>query len=92
MHKLQKRIGLSAMAGPLLSGCGQAGDPEIIMPDTPMQPSAAASGGVTAEPAAAVEETGDAGVQETQPAAGTGEAHTVYLITMDLADSYWQDI
>lgn len=92
MHKLQKLIGLSAMAGLLLSGCGQAGDPEIIMPDTPMQPSAAASGGVTAEPAAAVEETGDAGVQETQPAAGTGEAHTVYLITMDLADSYWQSI
>lgn len=92
MHKLQKLIGLSAMAGLLLSGCGQAGDPEIIMPDTPMQPSAAASGGVTAEPVAAVEETGDAGVQETQPAAGAGEAHTVYLITMDLADSYWQSI
>lgn len=91
MYKLQKAIGLSVITGLLLSGCGQAGDPEIIMPDTPMQPSAAASGGVTAEPAA-VEETGDAGVQETQPAAGTGEAHTVYLITMDLADSYWQDI
>ncbi len=94
MYKLQKIIGISVVTGLLLSGCGQAGDPEIIMPDTPMQPSAAVNGGVAAaaEPAAAAAETPDAGAQETQPAAGSGEAHTVYLITMDLADSYWQSI
>ncbi len=90
MYKLQKVIGLSVAAGILLTGCGQTGDPEIIMPDTPMQPSAAVSGSVGAEPAAA-------GEAQTEPdaqgqTAGSGEAHTVYLITMDLADSYWQSI
>lgn len=96
MYKLQKAIGLSVITGLLLSGCGQAGDPEIIMPDTPMQPSAAVNGGAAAEPVAAAEEpteeSTDAGTQEAQPAAAAGGAHTVYLITMDLADSYWQSI
>lgn len=52
MHKFQKIIGLSMTAGLLFSGCGQAGGPEIIMPDTPMQPSAAVNGGAVAESAA----------------------------------------
>lgn len=88
MYQLQKIIGLSLAAGLLLTGCGQAGDPEIIMPDTPMQPSAAVSGGVEVEAAAA----GEAQTEQTAQASGSGEAHTVYLITMDLADSYWQSI
>ncbi|MDE7199028.1 MAG: substrate-binding domain-containing protein [Lachnospiraceae bacterium] len=92
MYKLQKVIGLSVAAGLLLTGCGQAGDPEIIMPDTPMQPSAAVSGSVAAEPAAAGEAQTEPDAQAQGQTAGSGEAHTVYLITMDLADSYWQSI
>ena len=88
MYQLQKIIGLSLAAGFLLTGCGQAGDPEIIMPDTPMQPSAAINGGVEVEAVAA----GEAQPEPTAQAAASGEAHTVYLITMDLADSYWQSI
>lgn len=88
MYKSRKIIGLSLMAGFLLTGCGQSGDPEIIMPDTPMQASAAINGGVVVEAAATVEAQTESATQ----AGGSGEAHTVYLITMDLADSYWQSI
>lgn len=70
MYKLQKVIGLTVITGLLLSGCGQAGDPEIIMPDTPMQPSAAVNGGAAAEPVAAAEVPADAEAQETQPHGG----------------------
>lgn len=92
MYKLQKIVGLSVAAGLLLTGCGQSSEPEIIMPDTPMQPSAAVSGGVEAEPVAAAETQTEPAAQADSQTTGSGEAHTVYLITMDLADSYWQSI
>lgn len=92
MRKLYKIIGLSVAAGLLLSGCGQTGEPEIIMPDTPMQPSLAVTGGAAAESTEAEEKPADEKVQEPEQAEGSGEAHTVYLITMDMTDSYWQSI
>lgn len=78
----------SVFMGLSLAGCGAATTPEIIMPDKPMQSSAAP-----------VQQTAeqDAGTQDTAApdggnTAASGKKHTVYLITMDLTDSYWKSI
>ncbi len=59
-----------------LTGCGVQTTPEIIMPDQPMQSEA------KDEP----EKKADSQVTSS------GESYTVYLITMDLTDSYWKSI
>ena len=69
-----------------LMGCGASTTPEIIMPDEPMTSSVAdtgtAAGGTTQETA----------TKDTEQQTASGNSYTVYLITMDLTDSYWQSI
>ncbi|MCM1236957.1 MAG: substrate-binding domain-containing protein [Ruminococcus flavefaciens] len=81
---MRKRILGIITAALLLTGCGSGTTPEIIMPDAPME--AALPDGAEASDAA---ESGTK--NETEPVAAAGE-YTVYLITMDMADSYWQSI
>lgn len=97
MRKISKCVGLFLWAL-LLSGCGAATTPEIIMPEEPMQSSV---------PSLKAEDM-DKSLEESTPDTsssvsdengldttldtGSGTAYTVYLITMDLADSYWQSI
>lgn len=78
MRKLRKMITL-LLTGTLLVGCGASTTPEIIMPDEPMQ-------------ASAKEETTQAEEEKQEETSTSTSAHTVYLITMDMADSYWQSI
>ena len=81
----------SLLLGIVLSGCGASTTPEIIMPEQPMVSSA-----VETQPAASQTQntTGEAdGTQSADtPTAGSGNDYTVYLITMDLTDSYWKSI
>lgn len=74
----------SALIGITLCGCGTNTTPEIIMPDHPMTSS------VTTEQASAVpvQATDNAEAQST----ASDNQYTVYLITMDLTDSYWKSI
>ncbi len=74
----------SALLGITLCGCGTNTTPEIIMPDHPMTSS------VTTEQASAVPAQA-ADSTEAQSTA-SGSQYTVYLITMDLTDSYWKSI
>ncbi len=74
----------SALLGITLCGCGTNTTPEIIMPDHPMTSS------VTTEQASAVPAQA-ADSTEVQSTA-SGSQYTVYLITMDLTDSYWKSI
>lgn len=68
----------------MLTGCGVTTTPEIIMPDEPMTSSV--SQGTTST----VNETSDTGKEDTKTV--SGNSYKVYLITMDLTDSYWQSI
>ena len=74
----------SALLGITLCGCGTNTTPEIIMPDHPMT-SSVTTEQTSAAPAQAADST------ETQSTA-SGSQYTVYLITMDLTDSYWKSI
>lgn len=69
--------------GIMLMGCGVSTTPEIIMPDQPMTSSVSDQGTETDTPAAEKDQT-----QKTTD----GTNYKVYLITMDLTDSYWQSI
>lgn len=71
---------IGAIAGlcVLLSGCASTGNPEIIMPDKPMQ-------------AAETATKAPSGNDNTDNNS-SGGSYTVYLITMDMTDSYWQSI
>lgn len=74
----------SMCLGFTLMGCGAKTTPEIIMPDEPMD-SAVSEGTVVK-----TEE-----VSDTEASAGKEESkdgYKIYLITMDLSDSYWQSI
>ena len=74
----------------LLAGCGANTTPEIIMPEQPMvsavadQPSAGFQSQETLP--------GGSAEQSTVPTATPTDKYTVYLITMDLTDSYWKSI
>ena len=67
-------------------GCGVTTTPEIIMPDEPVASSV--SGQDTQKETPAADRDGQ---EEAKPTA-SGNSYTVYLITMDLTDSYWQSI
>lgn len=66
----------SILLGITLTGCGAKTTPEIIMPDQPMQSEAKK----------------DSEKKPDSQAKSSGESYTVYLITMDLTDSYWKSI
>ncbi len=74
----------AALFGLILSGCVSKTTPEIIMPDQPMS--------------ASVTDEKDTETQNKKPESRDGseapsdENYTVYLITMDLTDSYWKSI
>lgn len=75
-------------------GCGVKTTPEIIMPDKPMESSASLK-----ETPETSEGSSDAGQGATTTDGSkvssdreTSENYKVYLITMDLTDSYWQSI
>ncbi|MDE6846071.1 MAG: substrate-binding domain-containing protein [Lachnospiraceae bacterium] len=74
----------SAVLGAMLCGCGTNTTPEIIMPDQPMVSSVTTQQTSTTQTPAAADTS-------TQ-SAGSGSQYTVYLITMDLTDSYWKSI
>lgn len=88
--RAKKTLLLSALSAILvLIGCGANTTPEIIMPEQPMVSAA------TSEPsdAAQTQNTGTdtrTAKENTQPA--PANSYTVYLITMDLTDSYWKSI
>ena len=80
----KKTLLCSALLGITLCGCGTNTTPEIIMPDHPMTSS------VTTEQASSTPaQTADS--TEAQSTASDSQ-YTVYLITMDLTDSYWKSI
>lgn len=94
MRKISKWVGLF-LTGFLLSGCGSSTTPEIIMPKEPLQSSVPS--GETDVPDNSQEKTETANISEEPgeaavPQTASGNTYTVYLITMDLADSYWQSI
>ncbi len=67
-------------------GCGVKTTPEIIMPEKPMESSAALD---------LTKDTGNTSVSDHANASSdktASENYKVYLITMDLTDSYWQSI
>lgn len=72
----------------LLAGCGANTTPEIIMPEQPMVSA------TTADPSPAAQQTTggstDAGTAKPDTPAPTtaSSSYMVYLITMDLTDSY----
>ncbi len=74
----------------LMTGCGANTTPEIIMPEQPMVSD------VTEQPSADVpsQETSSEGSanQSSAPTTAPTDNYTIYLITMDLTDSYWKSI
>ena len=83
----------SVLLGLSLAGCGSSTTPEIIMPDQPMQSSAAPVQQTAAQNAEQNTSTQSSDGQSTgSPAVTSGNNYTVYLITMDLTDSYWKSI
>lgn len=85
--KLKFALLCSVLFALLLNGCGKSTAPEIIMPQQPMTSS------TVSRP-----DTSGTDKQETdantpaQTTSQTSSAYTVYLITMDLTDSYWKSI
>lgn len=84
----------SVFMGFLLSGCGVTTTPEIIMPDQPLQ-AAVATAPQADTPNMGTQNTStenaDPQSADTQTPT-SGKNYTVYLITMDLTDSYWKSI
>ena len=73
--------------GTMLMGCGATTTPEIIMPDEPM-----ASAVAEASTASDAQTNDTAKSDDASKTTTSGNSYTVYLITMDLTDSYWQSI
>jgi len=71
----------SLLLGLVLSGCGVQTTPEIIMPDEPMQSSVNST-----------QQTGPETEKAENQQQTSGKNYKVYLITMDLTDSYWKSI
>ncbi|MCM1282170.1 MAG: substrate-binding domain-containing protein [Muribaculaceae bacterium] len=84
---MRKRIlGTILTAALLFTGCGSGTTPEIIMPDAPMEAAVTDSAGSPEG------ERADSGTAEGEENIDTSGEYTVYLITMDMTDSYWQSI
>ena len=82
------------LLGAVLGGCGVKTTPEIIMPEEPL-----VSSMTVAQPTASIDSESvntdplDSGAQDSSSTrVSSGENYTVYLITMDLTDSYWKSI
>ena len=82
------------LLGAVLCGCGVKTTPEIIMPEEPLVTSM-----TVAQPTASIDSESvntdplDSGAQDSSSTrVSSGENYTVYLITMDLTDSYWKSI
>lgn len=71
--------------GLMMIGCGTQTTPEIIMPDQPMTSS------VSDQDNNAASDT-EKGTSDEAKTTTSGNNYKVYLITMDLTDSYWQSI
>ena len=91
--KMKKKLALicSLLLGFVLTGCGSSANPEIIMPDTPMTSEADVST-TAADKNDTVDTEESTEAEEASKVESSGENYTVYLITMDLTDSYWQSI
>lgn len=90
--RAKRTLLLSILSGILLLiGCGANTTPEIIMPEQPMV-SAVTSGSSSVTQPQATSPDINAGEENTQITSTSGNNYTVYLITMDLADSYWKSI
>ena len=68
--------------GMILTGCGVKTTPEIIMPDKPLTSS------VKEDNSGSKDDKKEDKASDT----GSGNSYKIYLITMDLTDSYWQSI
>ena len=88
---MRKKLALfcSVCLGVLLAGCGVTTTPEIIMPDEPMT-SSVSEVNTSSTSTSSTKEAADTVKTETK--AGSGNSYKVYLITMDMTDSYWQSI
>jgi len=87
---MRKKLALlSLLLCGLLAGCGTTTTPEIIMPEQPMTSSVPESGASEVDGSGQTDQNRQGAEQEP---AGSGESYTVYLITMDLSDSYWKQI
>ena len=94
--KMKQKLAImySLLLAFVLVGCGSSSNPEIIMPDSPMT-SVADVSTTAEEDAENKNETADAQEdteKDDSKVESSGENYTVYLITMDLTDSYWQSI
>lgn len=91
---MKKRLTMLScvLAGSILVGCGGGTTPEIIMPDEPMTSSVGVKETVNTNTSSAASENETIQVQDSVDAGTPGENYIVYLITMDLTDSYWQSI
>lgn len=88
--RAKKTLLLSVLSTILvLVGCGADTTPEIIMPEQPMVSAVTSQPSTAALTQSANTDTGTANIQTTST---TANSYTVYLITMDLADSYWKSI
>lgn len=88
--RAKKTLLLSVLSTILvLVGCGADTTPEIIMPEQPMVSAVTSQPSTAALTQSANTDTGPANIQTTST---TANSYTVYLITMDLADSYWKSI
>ena len=86
MKKIWKGIFGVLICG-FLTGCGVTTTPEIIMPDQPMVSSVDTEQKVTTDSKMA-----DSTQVTREKKKDTQQEYTIYLITMDLSDSYWKSI
>lgn len=75
-------------------GCGVKTTPEIIMPDKPMESSASLKDTPETSEGSSDADQGATTTDGSKVSSDreTSENYKVYLITMDLTDSYWQSI
>lgn len=86
---MRKKLALICVMclGMMLMGCGTTTTPEIIMPDKPMTSSVTQDSTEGSTPTKSADKT-----ETTDKDTTSGNSYKVYLITMDLTDSYWQSI
>lgn len=90
--RAKKTVLMSVLSGIiLLIGCGANTTPEIIMPDQPMVSAVTSEPTPAAQTQSASTDTGTAKTNTSTPPTASS-SYTVYLITMDLSDSYWKSI
>lgn len=88
---MRKKLALfcSICLGVMLTGCGVTTTPEIIMPDEPLT-SSVSEVNTSNTSTSSTKEAAD--TEKTETKADSGNSYKVYLITMDMTDSYWQSI